>query len=421
MSSEVHGRGRQGAHLATAARLALDSIRAHKLRSFLTLLGVIIGVGSVVLVGAAIEGLGVYAEESTSKVFGSETYLVSQIASAVGRKEYFEKLKRNRPIRREDLLHLEAVTGRDILYSAYKQRAEDVKHGSFVYESANILGVSSVMPELRDIALAEGRFFTDQEERTRQPVCTIGQDVRAALFPNTTAIGRTLKLSGIDFLVAGVEEKLGSSFGRSMDTSVYIPYTVYARLYGSGQPVSIFARARPETGMKLDEALDLTRVALRTRFHARPGQPDRFDTLTPDAVRSFIGQLLGTISAVIVPVTCISLLVGGIVIMNIMLVSVTERTREIGVRKSLGARQRDIRLQFLIEAVFLSMAGGLIGVATGMVLTGVLSEIFEIRLRVTVPYIALAVFVSSAVGILSGWYPAWSASRLDPVVALRAE
>jgi putative ABC transport system permease protein len=206
-----------------------------------------------------------------------------------------------------------------------------------------------------------------------------------------------------------------------MDTSVYIPYTVYARLYGSGQPVSIFARARPETGMKLDEALDLTRVALRTRFHARPGQPDRFDTLTPDAVRSFIGQLLGTISAVIVPVTCISLLVGGIVIMNIMLVSVTERTREIGVRKSLGARQRDIRLQFLIEAVFLSIAGGLIGVATGMVLTRVLSEIFEIRLRVTVPYIALAVFVSSAVGILSGWYPAWRASRLDPVVALRAE
>ncbi|HEX8986252.1 MAG TPA: FtsX-like permease family protein, partial [Bryobacteraceae bacterium] len=164
-----------------------------------------------------------------------------------------------------------------------------------------------------------------------------------------------------------------------------------------------------------------TRVALRTRFHARPGQADRFDTLTPDAVRSFIDQLLGTISAVIVPVTCISLLVGGIVIMNIMLVSVTERTREIGMRKSLGARPRDIRLQFLTEAVFLSVAGGLIGVATGMALTRVLSGIFEIRLRVTLPYIALAVFVSSAVGILSGWYPAWRASRLDPVVALRAE
>jgi putative ABC transport system permease protein len=405
----------------TASRLALDSIRAHKLRSFLTLLGVIIGVASVVLVGAAIEGLGLYAEESTSKVFGSESYLVAQIAGAMGRKEYFEKLKTNRPIRPEDMQFLEAVTGQEILYSAYKQRTEDVKHESFIYEDANILGVSAVLPDLRDIALIEGRFFTEQEERAKQPFCAIGQDIRAALFPNSAALGRTLKLSGIDFVVVGVQERLGSSFGRSMDNSVYIPYPLYTRLYGTGQSVSIFARARPGSGLTLDEALDKTRVALRTRFHARPGQPDRFDTLTPDAVRSFIDNLLGMISVVIVPVTCISLLVGGIVIMNIMLVSVTERTREIGLRKSLGARQHDIRLQFLIEAVILAAVGGATGVLAGTVLTRVLAEIFEIRLRVTLPYVALAVFVSSAVGILSGWYPARRAARLDPVEALRAE
>ena len=408
-------------NLVTASGLALDSIRAHKLRSFLTLLGVIIGVASVVMVGSAIEGLGAYADESTSKVFGSKTYLIAQIASAAGRNEYFDKLKKNRRIRPEDLKYLESVTGSQILYSIYRQRTEDVKHEGNIYEDASILGVSAALPELRDVSLAEGRFFTDQEERVKQTVCIIGQDIRSSLFPNATAIGGTLKLSGIDFQVIGIQEKLGSSFGRSLDNSVYIPATLYSRLYGPGLSISIFGRARPETGMGLDEALDLTRVALRTRFHVRPGQPDHFDTLTPDAIRSFIDNILGMISAVIVPVTGISLVVGGIVIMNIMLVSVTERTHEIGIRKSLGARQSDIRLQFLLEAVFLAATGGAVGVLCGAALTSLLSALFDITLRVTLPYVVLSVFVSSAVGILSGWYTARRAARLDPVEALRSE
>ncbi|HEY1204429.1 MAG: ABC transporter permease [Bryobacteraceae bacterium] len=407
--------------LVTASKLGLDSIRAHKLRSFLTLLGVIIGVASVILVGSAIEGLGAYADESTAKVFGSKTFLVAQIASAVGRHEYFDKLKKNRRIRPEDLKYLEAVTGSQVLYSIYRQRSEDVKHESNVYEDASILGVSAALPELRDVTLAEGRFFTEQEERTKQHVCVIGQDIRAGLFPGSPAVGNTLKLSGIDFVVVGLGEKIGSSFGNSMDNFVYIPAPVYARLYGPSLSISIFGRARPETGMELEEALDLTRVALRARFHVRPGQPDRFDTLTPDAVRSFIDQILGMISTVIVPVTGISLVVGGIVVMNIMLVSVTERTHEIGIRKSLGARPSDIRLQFLLEAVFLAAAGGAVGVVCGAAATRLLSALFDITLRVTLPYIALSVLVSSAVGIVSGWYPARRAARLDPVEALRSE
>jgi putative ABC transport system permease protein len=407
--------------LVTASKLGLDSIRAHKLRSFLTLLGVIIGVASVILVGSAIEGLGAYADESTAKVFGSKTFLVAQIASAVGRHEYFDKLKKNRRIRPEDLKYLETVTGSQVLYSIYRQRSEDVKHESNVYEDASILGVSAALPELRDVTLAEGRFFTEQEERTKQHVCVIGQDIRAGLFPGSPAVGNTLKLSGIDFVVVGLGEKIGSSFGNSMDNFVYIPAPVYARLYGPSLSISIFGRARPETGMELEEALDLTRVALRARFHVRPGQPDRFDTLTPDAVRSFIDQILGMISTVIVPVTGISLVVGGIVVMNIMLVSVTERTHEIGIRKSLGARPSDIRLQFLLEAVFLAAAGGAVGVVCGAAATRLLSALFDITLRVTLPYIALSVLVSSAVGIVSGWYPARRAARLDPVEALRSE
>jgi putative ABC transport system permease protein len=405
--------------LTTALGLAVDSLRAHKLRSFLTLLGVIIGVGSVVLVGAAIEGMGLYAEQSTSKIFGSESFLLAQVGTAGNYREYIEKLKRNKRIRAEDLLYLEATTGDRVLYSPYRVHAEEFKHNGVTFEEGSLLGVGSALPEIRDVTLVEGRFFTEQEQRTRQYVAVIAEDVRAMLYPNTTAVGKALKIRGLDFEVIGVQEKLGSAFGRSQDNSVYIPYTVFTRLYGTGQSISVFGR--PRSGLTLEEALDISRVSLRTRFRVRPGQPDRFDTVTPDAIRSFIDNLLKMISAVVVPVTGISLVVGGIVIMNIMLVSVTERTHEIGVRKSLGARRGDILLQFLLEAVLLSAAGGAMGLGLGAALTELLSRLFEISMRITPPYVFLSLFVSSVVGILSGWYPAARASKLDPVEALRAE
>jgi len=407
--------------LANAFQLAVDSIRARKLRSFLTLLGVIIGVGSVVLVGAAIEGLGLYAEQSTSKIFGSESYLVAQVGTAGNMRQYLEKLRRNKRLRPEDYLYLQASTGDRILYSPYRQRPEEFHHGSLKYEDGVVLGVSANLPEIRDVTLVEGRFFTPQEERTRQAVCVLGYDARAALFPGSRAVGGTVKIRGLDFLVVGEQERLGSAFGRSQDNQVYIPYTVFTRLYGTGQSISLFARPRPESNLKLEEAIDITRVALRTRFKTPPGKPDTFDTVTPDAVRSMIDQILGMISAVVVPVTCISLVVGGIVIMNIMLVSVTERTHEIGIRKSLGARRFDVMLQFLLESVLMSVAGGAVGLAAGALATEALSRAFEISMRITPFYVFLAVFVSSVVGIASGWYPASRASKLDPVVALRAE
>jgi putative ABC transport system permease protein len=197
--------------------------------------------------------------------------------------------------------------------------------------------------------------------------------------------------------------------------------SVYMSLFGGGNGAPVFGKARPGTGLDMNGALDLTRAALRSHFHAAPGKDDNFDVLTPDSVRSFVDSILGVIAAIVVPVTSISLLVGGIVIMNIMLVSVTERTREIGIRKSLGARQSDIMLQFLTESVMLSMAGGLLGLALGALVSVALSVALGATLRITWPYVFLSIFVSTAVGIISGWYPARRAARLDPVVALRAE
>jgi putative ABC transport system permease protein len=409
---------------ANALMLAIDSIRSHKLRSFLTLLGVIIGVASVVLVGAAISGLGVYAEQSTAKAFGSNSFLVAQIAAAgrMTRKDFTEKLKRNKQVRKEDAQYLRDANGDTTLYSPYQQHTADVKHENATCEDVSVIGVSAEMADIRDITVVDGRFFTDPEERNRAYVAVIGDEVKTTLFPaGESPLGRSVKINGIDFTVIGVLERLGSAFGRSMDKSTYIPYTAYLRMFGGGNNIAVFARPRPETGLPMEHSLELTRAALRVRYHARPGETDNFDTLTPDAIRGFIDQILSMIAAVVVPVTCISLVVGGIVIMNIMLVSVTERTREIGIRKSLGARHSDVMLQILIEAVLMAVAGGAIGVGLGAALTAVLARIFEINLAITTGYVALALGVSSVVGIASGWYPAARAAKLDPVVALRAE
>ncbi len=415
---------RSGGRFGNAVGMAVQSLRAHKLRSFLTLLGIIIGVGSVIMVGAAIEGLGTYAEESTSKAFGSESFIVAQIASAgnLSRREYFDKIKRNKPIRPEDARYLESVNGDSVLYSASRQHVSDIKREDQTSEGASVNGVASAMAEIRDIDVVEGRFFTPQEERARSYVAVIGDTVRKQLFgEGVSPLDGAIRIEGIDFRVIGVVDRLGSAFGRDQDNMAYIPVTAFDRLYGPGLGRPLFGRPKPGSGLTLLEALDLTRVALRTRFHTKPGDPDNFDSLTPDAIRGFIDQVLGMISAVVVPVTCISLVVGGIVIMNIMLVSVTERTREIGIRKSLGARRSDVMSQILIEAVLLAVVGGAMGVGLGAAATLVLSRVFDLTLHVTIGYVSLALVVSGLVGVISGWYPASRASKLDPVEALRAE
>ncbi len=414
-------RSRQQFH--NAFRLAMDSIRVHKLRSFLTLLGVIIGVASVILVGAAIDGLGVYAKDSTSKAFGAESFIVSQVAGAgLTRREYFDRLKRNKPIGNDEVRFVKALVGDQVLYSPYRNHNSDVKRENLISEDTTVVGVSADMPTIRDVALSDGRFFTEAEERARVPVAVIGETVKDALFlPGSSPLDRNIRIAGIDFAVVGVLEKLGSSFGRDQDKALYIPTGAFDRLYGPGLGYQVFGRPRPGSGLTMQQALDETRVALRTRFHTRPGAPDNFDNLTPDAVRGFIDQVLGLVAAVVVPITCISLLVGGIVIMNIMLVSVTERTSEIGLRKALGARRSDILMQILIEAVVLSVTGGSLGIAMGALLTLLVGRIFSLSLYISVTYVLLSVGVSSIVGIVAGWYPAARAAKLDPVVALRAE
>jgi len=409
--------------LITALTLATDSIFAHKLRSFLTLLGVVIGVGSVILVGAAIEGLGVQAKASTEKAFGSETYLIAQIASVgrLTRKEVAEMLKYNKRIRPEDYIYLKQVTGDEILYSPYVQTFDDVKNGEQIIEGAAVIGASAALPEIRDVALGEGRFFTDQEDRNKAFVAMVGDDIRTTLFGGENPIGKVIKVKGYDVTVVGLQEKLGSNFGRSQDSSVYLPFGTWSKIYSTPRSITVFGRPRKDSGLELEAGLDVTRSALRTRFHTRPGAKDNFEFLTPDSIRGFIDNILGLISVIVVPVTLISVVVGGIVIMNIMLVSVTERTREIGIRKSLGARRSDILLQFLVESVLVSAVGGVLGVGLGYGVSLLLTEVLGASMAVTWPYVLLGLVASGLVGVISGLYPASRASKLDPIEALRQE
>ncbi len=409
--------------ILTALGLAVDSIRGHKLRSFLTLLGVIIGVSSVVLVGAAIDGLGSFAEATAAKAFGSESYMVAQIASAgrMTRKEFQAKLKYNRAMRTEDLEYLKMVTGQSILYSPYQQKFVDVKADNQTLEACSMIGTSATLPEIRDVGIVDGRYFTEQEERASMPVAVVGDEIRSTFFPNGSPVGKKIKIQGLELTIVGVQEKLGSAFGRSQDNQVYVPWPVFLKVNGTVKSIAIFGRPRPDTKLSLDEGLDVTRAALRTRFKTRIGAPDNFDFLTPDSVRGFIDQMIGLISVIVVPVTAISLVVGGIVIMNIMLVSVTERTREIGVRKALGARRSDIMIQFLMESMIMSAVGGTIGLGLGALLALGVGSMLGFNAKVSFLYMFLAVFVSSMTGVLSGWYPARRASRLDPVEAMRQE
>ena len=410
----------------TALGLAIHSIFAHRLRSALTLLGVIIGVASVVLVGSAIEGMGAYADTNVSRVFGANSFIIQRVAGAgMTRSQFLEKLRVNKRIHLEELQYLRATTGEQIRYSPYMQRSEDAKNlegaQPVTFEGATILGASAELADIRDIVLTEGRYLTEQEDLNRQAVAVIGDDIRNQLFPTGQVIGRNITVQGHNFRIIGLQEKLGSSGAQSQDHQIYIPATVFVKIFPRPESITIFGSPRPESGLSMNEALDAARTVLRSRFHTKPGKDDNFGSITPDTIRAFVGQLLALVAAVVVPITAISLIVGGIVIMNIMLVSVTERTREIGIRKAVGARPSDIRLQFLIEATILAAVGGLIGLGLGAGAAAALGYALKTPLPVTWPYAVLAIVVSSVVGIVSGWYPASRASQLDPIEALRAD
>jgi len=405
-------------NVVESTRLALESIWANRLRSFLTLLGVIIGIASIIATAAVIHGLNLYVSEKLSNL-GKGVFTVQRIGLITNREQFLEAIRRNRRLLPADG---RALAERCPLAEegAWEVHAtHDLKRGEFEVRDTDIGGITPGILEIEPYDVELGRVLTQNEEDRAAPVVFLGGDVAERLFPNIDPLGKELRVGGLALEVIGVAKKKGSFLGFSQDNYVKIPFSLHRKLYGSGRSVNISVKAVDAAAMS--EAMDEVRAVLRARHHLRPAAADDFSFLTAEGINDLWRNLTQSIFTVALFVVGISLVVGGIVIMNIMLVSVVERTREIGVRKAVGANQRDIVQQFLIESVLLSCLGGAIGVLIAWGSSVLLATYTPLPAAFPAWAPATAFLICTAIGIFFGIHPARRAARLDPIEALRAE
>jgi len=419
LTPSEHRRGRAFTAVLEAFFIAADSIWSHKLRSVLTLLGIIIGVASVVAVGGAIEGLGYYVRERLTSTFGSNTFMVARIARVnMSQEEYEKVVKRNKRLYVEDMRAVEERCEDCTAINTNMGRTADVKVGNQTFYDANIRGMTSDAPKIQELNIEEGRFISPFDVQRARPVAVVGTAVRRELFGPVDVIGKEIRIGPDAFTIIGVEKENGTFFGQSLDNNVYIPYTSFMKIFAQR---TITFQVKAPAAETLQSTQDEVRVILRSRHKLRPNEEDDFDLLASDAIQNAVGQFTGAIAAVVTPITLISLVVGGIVVMNIMLVTVTERTPEIGMRKAVGARRRDIMLQFLIESSLLASLGGVLGLALAYVIAIIIRGTTPIPMTITFFYILIALLASGGIGLISGIYPAVRAAKLDPIVALARE
>ncbi|MBM3790937.1 MAG: FtsX-like permease family protein, partial [Acidobacteria bacterium] len=295
----------------------------------------------------------------------------------------------------------------------------DVKAGNRTFLAASVVGAHAAIEVIRDIRVSRGRFFTEEENRRSLGVAVIGWELAEQLFPVRDPLGKEVRIEGRPFVVIGVQEKRGSSFGSSLDRYAWLPLRAYEKIWGSRRSVTLFAQPKRPDGFA--GAREEARMTLRIMRALRPAAADNFDILTPEAGQDFLSRLTGMIAAAIVPISSVALVVAGIVVMNMMLASVTERTKEIGVRKSLGARNRDIYAQILFESSLLTLLGGAAGLGISYLGTYGMSGAFGAEVRIPLPHAFVAVVAATVIGIAAGLYPARVATRIPPVEALRAE
>lgn len=407
--------------VADAIGQGVAAAAAHRLRTALGALAIAAAVATIVVVIAALDGVAAYARTTTARAFGSETFLIAQVASPgrISRRELQAQLQRNPPIRRSELARLDRLAGGVVDYAPNAQTTVEVSAQGRTYENGAVTGTTSTLARLRDLAIGRGRFLTADEDRAGTQVAVIGADVAAVLFPATDPLGQSIRVAGRRFEVIGVQDRLGNSGGASLDRYVWMPLTAYERAFGAPRSLQIFARA---TGSRPSaDGEDRARISLRATRGLGPGAADTFDVLTPDAARDFVLNLSRRIGAAAGPISAMALLAAIVVVTNTVLVSVTTRTREIGVRRALGATRRQVVGEVLAEAVAVAMVGGTIGALTSTAVVAVLSGRLGVPIEVRATTLALAVAASAASGVVAGWYPALRATRVDVIAALRAE
>ena len=405
-------------HLGEATRLAVESIWANRLRSFLTLLGVIIGIAAIIATWAVIQGLNTYVSEKLSNL-GRGVFTVQRIALAKSRQDWIDAFRKNRR-----LLPADARAIAEHCHSASAVAWEthatvDLKRGTDELRSCDIGGITPSILRIEPYELADGRFLADHEDDSASPVAFVGNDVVERLFPGVDPIGKELRVRGRSVRIVGVAKKKGSFLGFSRDNYVKIPFRLHKKLFGGRRSINISVQAVDSADMAT--TMDEVRAVLRARHHLEPGKPDDFNFLTAEGINSLWRDMTSMIFTIALFVVGISLVVGGIVIMNIMLVSVIERTREIGVRKAVGARQRDIVMQFLIESVILSCLGGAIGILIAWGAAALLAANTPLPADFPLWAPLVAFVICTLIGVFFGIHPARKAAHLDPIEALRVE
>lgn len=408
---------------------ALVTLWSHKFRSFLTVLGVVIGTATVIAVGSVVTGLQKGMKEQIEQ-FGTNTAFVTKFRMGPDRRNRMNQQERQRkPITLEDAIALKGLSSVEAVSPILRPsgRPPTVKSRDAEVQNPDVRGVWASFVNTRDITISRGRFFTDIEDQSRMEVCIIGSNIAEKLYPGYDPMGKEITIGTKQFRIIGTLEKAKTSpmmggpggGGMNADNWIFIPYQVMHAMYPAQEDHFITLSARPG---QYDRMLDEATETLRRRRNDAYGQQDSFFISTPSAMLDTFNGILGVIAMIVIPIVGVALLVGGIGVMNIMLVSVTERTKEIGVRRAIGARRSNIVSQFLLEAVALTGLGGLAGIAFGFLISFLLNRLAPaIPSSVPVYAVALGFSFSVFIGLVFGIYPAFKASRLDPIEALRYE
>jgi putative ABC transport system permease protein len=402
-----------------AASVAFDSLRSNKLRSFLTLLGIIISTTTLIAVMSVIHGMDVYIA-STASSMGNDGFAVRRIVFAGFSPKKFAELQRTNPeLTRAEYAYVKShvTLTREVGLAA--NRGGKLTYNGDLIDGVGLQGLTSNSGIMSNTLVETGRYFTDTEDQRHMDLVFIGMDIKNRFFPSTDPLGKTIGVDGRPFEVVGVAQSKGSLFGQSQDNFVAIPVETYFKIYGDrgGMQYNFSAIDRDH----LEEASDEVRSLIRSYRHLRPNQDDTFGIQSSDSLVSTWDQLTGAIASAAVGIVSVFMVVGGVVIMNIMLAAVSERTREIGVRKSVGARSQDILNQFLVESSMLSGMGGLMGVTIAWLVAMAVRSFTPVPMEVPLNAIVIGVTLSTLVGLFFGIYPARRAARLDPIVALRSE
>ena len=394
---------------------------SNPLRAGLGALAIAVAVATMVLVASALDGVAIYARRTTAKTFGSDTFLLAQVASPgrISRRELREQLQRNPAIRRSELKFLDRYAGGIVSYAPNAQARADVSSGGRKLEAVSVTGTTSNLESMRDLSIARGRFLGPDDDVSGRQVAVIGADVVDALFPNVEPLGQSIRVSGRRFEVIGIQERLGTSSGTSLDKYVWIPLLAFERAFGAPRSLQIFAKSAD--GLSAEDGEDRARISFRARRAITPGKPDTFDLLTPDAARGFVANLSARIGAAAGPISLMALLAAIVVVTNTVLVSVTQRTREIGVRRALGATRHQIMREVLAESALMALAGGAAGTLVAASIVALLARLLDIPLAVSPATVAWSFAASAASGLAAGWYPARRATQTEVIAAIRTE